>query len=189
MRSSADAAIDALASGAETFRSNGSGEPADCTGAIVGPIEFLLCLDGREHADHIARRLGEVQRGFEQQLVKAAISEFDGDVRGAAGAYETAARLDETNAAPLLLAGDLWFAAGELERALEAFRRASAIVPENLGALLGMIDVYAAQDDDWHVSEIYERVFSIAPELRSEKKAVKAYKKSCKKANRPVQVV
>ena len=51
-----------------------------------------------------------------------------------------------------------------------------------------MIDVYTAQNDHWKVSEIYEQSFSVAPDLRNEKKVMKAYKRSCKKANRTAQL-
>ena len=128
------------------------------------------------------------QRGYEQHLVSAAVSEFDGDPAAAAGAYETAARLADCDRMPLLLAGEMWFAAGELDRSLESYRRASALEPHDLHALQGMIDVYTAQNDHWNVSEIYERAFSVAPDLRNEKKVMKAYKKSCKKANRTAQL-
>jgi len=188
MRRAADAAIEALAAGASQFNRDGSPEPEDCLGAIVGPVELLLCLGGREHAEHITRRLEEKQRGYEQQLVTAAVCEFDGDPRAAAGAYETAARLEDRDRTPLLLAGEMWFAGGELDRALEAYRRASTLDPHDLDALQGMIDVYTAQDDHWQVSEIYERAFSVVPALRNEKKVMKAYKKSCKKARRQAQV-
>ena len=104
MRRAADAAIDAIVGGAIEFNRDGSGEPQSCLGAIFGNVDFLLCLGGREHVDSISLRLGEKQRGYEQQLVSAAVFEFDGDPKAAAGAYETASRLDDRDRFPLLLA-------------------------------------------------------------------------------------
>jgi tetratricopeptide (TPR) repeat protein len=188
-RRDAESAIDALAAGTGEFRRNGSAEPEACLGAVLGPIELLLCFDARDSAEHIHGRLGSVHRGFEQHLVAAAISEFDGDAASAAGAYETAARLDDTNPAASLLAGDMWLTSGELDKALDAYRRAAALDSSDLSPLLGMIDVYTAQGDHWNASETYERIFSLEPDLRNQKKAVKAYKKCCKKANRPMHLV
>ena len=82
----------------------------------------------------------------------------------------------------------MWFAGGEPDRALEAYRQASMINPNDLDAVQGMIDAYTVKSDHWNVAEMYERAFSIVPDLRLEKKIVKAYKKTCKKANRPPQL-
>jgi tetratricopeptide (TPR) repeat protein len=188
MRRDADAAIDAIAGGSTEYNRDGSSEPQNCLGAIFGNIDFFLCLGGREHVESIMRRLGERQRGYEQQFVSAAVCEFEGDLKAAAGAYETAARLTDRDRLPLLLAGEMWFAAGELDRALDAYRRASSLDPHDLDALQGMIDVHTAQNDYRQMSEVYERAMSIAPDLRNEKKIMKAYKKACKKANRPAQL-
>jgi len=83
-----------------------------------------------------------------------------------------------------VLAGEMWFLAGDLDRALEAYRRASAVNPSDLYSVQGLIDVYTAQGDHWNVTEMYERAFTVVPDLRNQKKIMKAYKKSCKNVNR-----
>ncbi len=80
-------------------------------------------------------------------------------------------------------------ARGDLDSALEAYRRALALDSNDLDAIQGMIDVYTAQGDYWNIAEMYERAFAVVPEIRSQKKIMKIYKKACKKANRPVTTI
>lgn len=185
LRESANAALAALAAGRTEFITGDSTESQNCLGALYGPTGLLLSLGEVELVDSILRSLEENGRGYERQLVIGRIREFKGNPEGAAEAYETAAQLEEDGGLPVALAGEMWFLADNLERALEAYRRASALNPNDLDAMQGLIDVYTAQGDHWNVSEMYERAFSIVPDLRNQKKVMKAYKKSCKNANRP----
>jgi len=188
IRQTADAALAALVSGKTEFSLNGSNQSENCLGALYGPIELLLCCDEKDHVNHILQRLKETKRDYEQHLITGAIQQFNGDPQAAAQSYETAAQHELRDTLPRLLAGEMWFAGGEPDRALEAYRQASMINPNDLDAVQGMIDAYTVKSDHWNVAEMYERAFSIVPDLRLEKKIVKAYKKTCRKANRQPQL-
>jgi tetratricopeptide (TPR) repeat protein len=185
MRQSANDALAALGAGATEFTTGGSTEPRSCLGALYGSVELLLSLGEPEVVNNMLTSLKASGRDFERNLVVGRVNEFKGQPQDAAAAYEAAAQVDGADGLPHALAGEAWTLAGNLDRALEAYRRALAANSNDLDAIQGLIDVYTAQGDYWNVAEMYERAFDVVPELLQQKKVHKAYKKACKKANRP----
>ena len=180
-------ALDALENGESHFYING--EENDCTGYLVGSVELLYCLSAEREVEKMSKRLQEIDCSYALLLVNACSWKYLGEPQRAISAYKEACLIAPDNTEPLLLMGTYLLTQNQLDKAEQIFERVLSIDQDNIDAMSKLLDIYAHFKDFEKMVGAYEDLFEALPELQSDKKFVKAYKKACKKAQRQAVLV
>ena len=177
-----DDAVNAILAGRELFYYEGvMAQPAASLGGI---IETIHCLDAEDLTPQV---LGKLQKGgmtYEYHVVNADSLASRGLISDAGKEYMKACDCKPSEVLPLLRLGELFMQNENYQGARASYEKAIELSDDRLGILEILIAVYEALGDHEELSGAYEECFALDPELASEKKIVKAYRKACANAGR-----
>ncbi|MGH0029356.1 MAG: tetratricopeptide repeat protein [Myxococcota bacterium] len=136
--------------------------------ADPGPLRtrcrFAASTGRRDAARRDCGRYLEVRPGdADVQFALGVALDASGDAAGAALAYERAAALDPSAAAPRNNLSHLRFAAGDLDGALEAAQQAYALAPDDPQVLDTLGELYLARGLAGRAVALLERAHALAP--------------------------
>lgn len=181
-REGTDKALASLISGQKEFDDEGTMVP--CAPVIASSIELLHCLGQSDYVRLVKAALKEKKLTYADMLVAGQDMEFNGDPDKAAELYRQAAELEPEETFPLLAMGSVYINKNQNEKAREVYEKALDMEEDRMPVLSILLSVYELLKDFARLAETYEECFELAPELKDDKKIVKAYKKACKKAGR-----
>jgi tetratricopeptide (TPR) repeat protein len=182
IRSSTKNALAALIAGNKTFDDEGA--ETDAVSCLAGSIELLLCLQADDYIDLMMGAIKEKNLSYASHMVNGEKHEFEGRLHEAAAEYKQACDLAKTEPMPLVSLGSVYMKQGDIDRAVDYYERALQISEHKFPVLQILLGVYEAKKDWDKLTKTYEACFTIIPELKDEKKIIKAYKKACKKAGK-----
>ena len=178
-------AMKALYNEQESFVVNGEdGEKVaqSCVDTLISAIEILYCTGNNEAVKELLTALDKDNYRKIYCVVKGKLLELQGKIDEAVIFFEQAVKNypDDENAYWLLAAA--LHNSGKLKEAREAYENLLEISTEKADVMLILLDVYEELKEYLHMAETFERCFEDYPEFAKQKKFVKRYKKSCKKA-------
>jgi len=178
-------AMKALYNGQESFVVIGEdGEKAvqSCADTLIDAIEIFHCTGSNDAVKELLTAIDKDEYRKIYCLVKGKLLELQGKIDEGIVFFEQAVKNypDDENVHWLLAAA--FHNSGKLKETREAYENLLDISAEKTDVLFILLDVYEELKDYLHMTETFERCFEDYPELAKQKKFVKRYKKSCKKA-------
>ncbi len=158
------------------------GKPVSHIARLIRYVNPLIGLMAGHRLEALCDTLREKNLMCVHHCLRGAIEEFHGHVDESANAYWLACESNPTDTLPLILLAGLHLHSEAYVDAGSYYEKALAIEPDNVFVLMSLLEVYSELED--HVSQIkiYETYFDLDPTFAQDKKMVKAYKKTCKKA-------
>jgi tetratricopeptide (TPR) repeat protein len=182
IRKRCDSALAALIAGQKEFDDEGAATP--CAASLAGAIEMLYSLRADDYVRLVLAALQEKQLDHAYHLVNGEVLEFQGKPEEAAASYRRAAECDPSDSYALMSLGATHLNKREHEKARLIYEKALELSKNRVPALQVLLAIYGVLKDYAKLVETYEECFRLVPELVKDKKAVKAYKKACKKVDK-----
>ena len=157
----------------------------DAAANVAGAVGTIYRLAGKTDAETLMREVRGAGDAGAAAMAEASLCKVQGQVDEAVQHYRTAEGAMPSSAVPVYLRGSLLASVGRPEEAAEALERAAAMAPDDAGITLELIDVHTAAKQFGRAADLFDAAFAKVPALASDKKFVKLYHKTCKKAGRP----
>ncbi|MEM6691342.1 MAG: hypothetical protein AAF664_18085, partial [Planctomycetota bacterium] len=119
---------------------------------------------------------------FEKEVVLAKWCELTGDATQRSQHFEEAARLKPEDPYIAFETAAALRLCGRTEAAIREFQRLVSLDPTEVTGYVQLAGIYESQKDFQSLASILETIFEIEPELQSDRKTKKLYKKACKKS-------
>lgn len=149
---------------------------------IAGIIEDLYCLKEIENIDSINAIFDANNMRFEKEIVQGRWNEIQGNLDQARNHYESAHRANTSDPLPLYQMGMASTKGGDIPGAEEAFGKYMKLKPDDPSPYYELAGLYECQWDYPKIVTTYDAIFTMTPEILSNKKVKKLYKKACKKS-------
>jgi tetratricopeptide (TPR) repeat protein len=186
LRSISDAALAALIGGQKEF--NHKGEDLPCAKELSGCIEFFYCLLAEDYIRLVLAALLEKKLDYVHHLVNGRSLEFQGKLDDAGASYRNAMEFEPEDILPISSLGAVTINKGDFQGARAIYERTLELTEDKLPIYQILLSVYESLKLHVELADTYEACLELRPELRQDKKIMKAYKKACKKAGRQPDV-
>jgi len=181
----AEKAIGVLRDGHEYFivkDENGEEVAQLCSDTLISAVEILYCTGSDEAVEELLTALDKENYRKIYYAVKGKLLELQGDVEEAIVLYEEAVKNYPDDENPYWLLAVALYNSGKIRESREIYEKLLDITADKNDVMLLLLDVYDDLKDYVAMTDTFERCFEEHPELVKQKKFVKRYKKSCKKA-------
>jgi tetratricopeptide (TPR) repeat protein len=153
-----------------------------CADALASDTEILYCIGDNDAVEELLSALNKDKFRKIYCTVKGKLLELQGNMEEGIHLYEEAVKNypDDENAHWLLAAA--LYNSGKTRESREAYENLLTVAEDKANVMLLLLDVYNELKEYLTMTETFERCFEMHPEYAKQKKFVKRYKKTCKKA-------
>ena len=187
LRQNATIPLDALIAGQDTFIDEGTMTP--CVPALAGLVELFHCFCADDYVEFVLATLREKGLTYAYHLINGSLLEFQGRDEEAATSFRKASESNPTEVLPLMSLGSIHLNINDLDGARLIYEKALELSTDKLPVFNMLLTVYESLKDHARLSETYEDCFKLEPELATDKRFFKSYKKACKKAGKQPKTV
>lgn len=176
--------IKACSAGQHEFpdRELGGHEPIATGPFLAGTVDMFCALGFAEEVPQVLEVLKSTGARYEHAVATATFQELTGNMQGAIESWKIAVEaLPDLPYAPFCLAG-VAERTGQFDMALHYLHQANAILEGDVSVMLAMTGPLESLGRYQELCELIEKCIEIVPELESDKKFMKYYKKYSKKA-------
>ncbi len=157
----------------------------DAAANVAGAVATVYRLAGKADAETLMQEVRGAGDATATALAEASLCKVQGRVDDALQHYRLAEQASPESAVAVYLRGSLLASVGRPAEAAEPLERAAAMAPDDAGITLELIDVHTANKQFGRAADLFDQAFAKVPALAGDKKFVKLYHKTCKKAGRP----
>lgn len=155
--------------------------PVNVGALIAGGLSDLYCLDELEEIQSLCDLLGDSGMNMERELVLGSWYELLGDLINAKLGYQAAHRIDPNSIYPLYQLGMTELKLGDLDSAETTFKKYLHLQPDDITVYIELSGAYEGAKNYPKIVRMYDKIYELAPQLVSDKRMRKVYKKACKK--------
>lgn len=160
----------------------GEDEPINVGILFAGVIEDLYLLQEITDVNAILAVLKSQEMHHEVEVVSARWHEIQGNLDRAITSYQSAHELSPEDVYILFRLGKMERLLGNKAKALQAFEKCLTIEPNAFDVIIEIAGIYENDNDFPKIVETYDKIYTLQPDLVSEKGMKKMYKKACKKS-------
>lgn len=182
LRSNFKSWIEEIQNGKNEIHLNGETEPTNIGILLAGALEDLYLLQEIDDANSILAVLKAQEMHHEVEVVMARWHEIQGNLDHAISSYQSAHKLSPEDLYVLYQLGKMERLMGNKAKALQAFEKCLSIEPNALDVIIEVAGIYENDNDFPKIVETYDKIYTLRPDLVSEKGMKKMYKKACKKS-------
>ena len=159
------------------------GEDALNVGAVMaGSLPDLYCLGEIENVDSVVTLLDANGFGMEKELVLGQWEELQGNLPAAISHYESSHRSNPKSVYPLYNLGLAQLKNKDIRSAEQTFEQYFRLEPNDVTVYVELATYYEDKKNYPKIVENYEKIYELVPDVISDKRMGKIYKKACKKS-------